>query len=231
MIVIDPFAYTRRSPLTHRLTKAGARWGALADVAYACELGGDTALPSIAVADLSALPRVGFKGRGTLAALAARGVQLEPIPNRCFRQPDGSLCLVLAKSEAILLSPFDDTADNVPQASDEWNFSDEERTYQLPRRDSHAWLAVAGAAAPEMFAKLCAIDLRVDRFADLAIAQTSIARMNAIVARSDVGETPVFHLLVDSAAAQYFCDCILDAADEFGGRLVGLNVLRKLASV
>ena len=229
--MIDPFAYTRRSPLIHRLANPATLWRALADVAYADEIGGDTALPPIAVADLSALPRIGFKGRGALAAMETRGIQLEPVPNRCFRQADGSLCLVLAKSEVILLSPFDGSADNVPQAYDGWSFNDEERTYPLPRRDSHAWLAVTGAAAAEMFAKLCAIDLRIDKFPDLAIAQTSIARMNAIVARTDVGAVPVFHLLVDSAAAQYFCDCILDAAEEFGGRLVGLGALRKLASV
>ena len=62
-----------------------------------------------------------------------------------------------------------------------------------------------------------------------AIAQTSIAKMSAILTRADMGTTPVFHLLVDSAAALYFCDCLLDAADEFGGRIVGLKALQKLA--
>jgi sarcosine oxidase subunit gamma len=88
---------------------------------------------------------------------------------------------------------------------------------------------VAGEALPEMFAKLCAIDLRREKFPDLAIAQTSIAKMSAILTRADMGTTPVFHLLVDSAAALYFCDCLLDAADEFGGRIVGLKALQKLA--
>jgi sarcosine oxidase subunit gamma len=78
-----------------------------------------------------------------------------------------------------------------------------------------------------MFAKLCAIDLRPAKFADLSIAQTSIAKMSAILVRADIGAKPVFHLLVDSAAAVYFCDCLLDAADEFGGRIVGLKALQK----
>ena len=46
--------------------------------------------------------------------------------------------------------------------------------------------------------------------------------------RADIGANPVFHLLVDSAAALYFCDCLLDAADEFGGRIVGIEALQKL---
>jgi len=88
---------------------------------------------------------------------------------------------------------------------------------------------VAGDALPEMFAKLCAIDLRHAKFADLDIAQTSIARMSAILTRVDIEGNTVFYLLVDSAAALYLCDCLLDAAAEFGGRIVGIDVLQKFA--
>lgn len=226
----DPFAYYRRSPLQRGLDSQGANWAALADeVAYAERFAGDDTLPAIAIADLSPLPRLGFKGRGTIAAMQTRGIVLDATPNRCFPQPDGSLCLVLAPSEVLLLSPLDGSGERLEQLNASWNIDDGERTYPLPRRDSHAWLAVAGTATPEMFAKLCAIDLRLHKFPNLSIAQTSVARMNAILTRVDLGVTPVFHLLVDSAAAQYFCDCIVDAADEFGGGLVGLGAFQKLA--
>lgn len=42
----------------------------------------------------------------------------------------------------------------------------------------------------------------------LAFAQTSIAKMSAILTRVDTGGNAVFRLLVDSAAALYFCDCL-----------------------
>ena len=116
---------------------------------------------------------------------------LEATPNRAFRQPDGGLCLVLAQSEIILLvQSARATASGSPRCKSDWRIEDEERTYPMPRRDSHAWLAVTGRQAPAMFAKLCAIDLRLDRFPDLAIAQTSIAKMSAIVTRADIGATP-----------------------------------------
>ena len=161
--------------------------------------------------------------------MQSRGIVAEATPNRAFRQPDGGLCLVLAAGEVILLSNLNGHGERLAQLEADWRIEDEERTYPLSRRDSHAWLAVAGEALPEMFAKLCAIALRRDKFADLAIAQTSIAKMSAILTRADMGTTPVFHLLVDSAAALYFCDCLLDAADEFRGRIVGLKALQKLA--
>ncbi|WP_424958328.1 hypothetical protein [Hyphomicrobium sp. 1Nfss2.1] len=76
-----------------------------------------------------------------------------------------------------------------------------------------------------------AIDLRPEKFADLSVVQTSIAKMPAILTRADIGGRTVFHLLVDSAAALYFCDCLLDAAAEFGGRIAGLDVLQKFEDV
>jgi sarcosine oxidase, subunit gamma len=226
--MIDPVALPRRSPLRRKLQAAGAGWRKLDDIAVAETVGEETA-GGIVIADLSPFPRLGFKGRGTVPAMQARGIALEATANRAFRQPDGGLCLVLAPSEVILLSNLNGDGERLAQLEADWRIEDEERTYPLSRRDSHAWLAVAGQALPEMFAKLCAIDLRRDKFADLAIAQTSIAKMSAILTRADMGTTPVFHLLVDSAAALYFCDCLLDAADEFGGRIVGLKALQKLA--
>ena len=226
--MVDPVAYLRRSPLRRRLETAGAVWRDLRDVAIAESVADTAAHGGITIADLSPLPRLGFKGRGTIAAAQSRGIVVEPTPNRAFRQPDGGLCLVLAPGEIILLANLAGDDERLAQLETSWRIEDEERTYPLPRRDSHAWLAVAGEALPEMFAKLCAIDLRRDKFADLAIAQTSIAKMSAILVRADIGANPVFHLLVDSAAALYFCDCLLDAADEFGGRIAGLKALQKL---
>jgi sarcosine oxidase, subunit gamma len=225
--MVDPLAYARRSPLRRRLEAEGAAWGDLGDVAVAETIGDAAPSGGIAIVDLSPLPRLGFKGRGTIPAMQSRGISVEATPNRAFRQPDGGLCLVLAPGEVILLSNFAGDGERLAQLESGWRIEDEERTYPLPRRDSHAWLAVAGQAAPEMFAKLCAIDLRRDKFPDLAIAQTSIAKMSAILTRGDIGADPVFHLLVDSAAALYFCDCLLDASDEFGGRIVGLKELQK----
>jgi sarcosine oxidase, subunit gamma len=225
--MVDPVAYSRRSPLRRRLDKDGAVWRDMGDVAIAEGVGRIAAHDGIGIADLSPLPRLGFKGRGTIAAMQARGIALEATPNRAFRQPDGGLCLVLAPGEVILLSNLTGDGERLAQLESGWRIDDEERTYPLPRRDSHAGLAVAGEPLPEMFAKICAIDLRRDKFADLAIAQTSIAKMSAILVRADIDTAPVFHLLVDSAAALYFCDCLLDAADEFGGRIVGLKALQK----
>jgi sarcosine oxidase subunit gamma len=208
-----------------------ARWRANGDSAIVERLDEGEAPPALAIADLSPLPRVGFKGRRTLPAMKECGVRIEGAPNRAFRQADGSACLVLGPGEVLLLGSLErDSAPRFAELDQVWSLeSSEGRTYPVPRRETHAWFAVAGTAAPKMFAKLCGVDLRTHKFADLAIAQTSLAQLNAIVVRIDRGTVPTFHLLADSAAAAYLFDCLLDAAAEFGGRLVGLDWIRTLS--
>jgi sarcosine oxidase subunit gamma len=77
-------------------------------------------------------------------------------------------------------------------------------------------------------AKICGVDLRAHKFDNGAIAQTSVARLGAVVARADINGTLAFHLFVDSASAEYFWDCVIDAMQEFGGKAVGIDALRAL---
>ena len=61
------------------------------------------------------------------------------------------------------------------------------------------------------------------------MAQTSVARLGAVILRADLGSVPVFHILGDSASAEYYWEVLMDAMAEFDGRLVGLEALRELA--
>ncbi len=221
-----PLSHLVRTPLRRLLEAEGAHWAELRDAAVADRVGQSGDAPALGIADLSPLPRLGFKGRGTIDAMKKRGVVVEAEPNRAFRQPDGGLVLCLAPGEVILLGPLDGDGSRLDAMLGDWKLEDEERTYPLLRRDSHAWFAVVGYKAPEMFSKICAVDLRRDKFPDLAIAQTSVAKMSAIIVRADSVRLPVYHVLADSAAALYFCSCLTDAAQEFGGRLVGLHVVK-----
>jgi sarcosine oxidase subunit gamma len=226
---MDPLTQLRRTPLRRLLDAKGATWRALGDSAVAEMPDGTVDVGQLAIVDLTPLPRLGFKGRGTIEAMKSRGVTVEAEPNRVFRQADGGLCLVLAPGEVVLLAPLSGDGAKLDQMLAGWKIEDEERTYPLLRRDSHAWFAVTGTAAPSMFAKICGIDLRRPKFPDLTIAQTSVAKMSAIIARADLNNLPLYHILADSAAALYFHGCLLDAAHEFGGRVAGLRNLQDAA--
>lgn len=184
---------------------------------------------TLGLIDLSPLARTGFKGAGTVEWLEGQGVAVPAESNRAARQAGGALAARLAPSEVLVLGGNGEDDDLPARLNRAWQGEslppERPRGYPLPRRDSHAWFLVTGAQAPAMFAKLCAVDLRPDRFPDLAVAQTSIARLSAIVIRGDRDGRAAFHLLSDSASADYFWDCLIDAMAEFGGRPAGLSAL------
>jgi sarcosine oxidase, subunit gamma len=219
---MTPPAFLRRSPLEHRLATMGATWRPLADCAIAERVQNGAAEAAICLVDLTALPRLGFKGRGTMEASAKRGIALEPEPNRAFLQADAGLCLVLARSEIVLLAPPNGDGARLARLADDWRLEDLDRSYPVPRRDGGCWLRIAGDRAPDMFAKLCGIDLRLHKFPGLAIAQTSVARLNGVICRQDIGARPAFHLLADWASADYLFDCLIDAMGEFDGKVGGI---------
>jgi sarcosine oxidase, subunit gamma len=170
---------------------------------------------SLALADLSSVTRLGFKGRGTLDAMKKRDIALEAVPNRAYRQKDGGLCLVLGASEIILLGVTEKSASAISMFENAWRIDDLERSYPVPRLHSNCWFRLTGNKASEMMAKLCGIDLQPRIFDNLQIAQTSVAKLNAIVVRDDDGDACAFHIFADSASKDYLARCLKDAMQEF----------------
>jgi sarcosine oxidase subunit gamma len=234
----SPTNFQRRSCIYRVLQQAGARFAPINDAAIAVDFGRPVEVEAeqarrMGIADLSVLPRTGFKGAGTAEWLTAQGVAIGPDSNRAFPQPGGELAARLAPTEIFLIDSLAGTGDLVRRLNAAWSWGSEKpRTlvgYPMPRSESHAWFMVTGKQAPAMFAKICGVDLRPHRFAVGAIAQTSVAKMSAIVIRADLGGMPAFHLLADSASALYLWTCVLDAMAEFDGAPVGWSALRQLA--
>jgi sarcosine oxidase subunit gamma len=89
---------------------------------------------------------------------------------------------------------------------------------------------LTGKSISALLSKICAVDFCIDRFAHLAIAQTTVARVGAVVLRWDFAGVPAFHLLADSASAVYLWQVLLQAGEEYSGRATGLEALRQLKS-
>lgn len=185
----------------------------------AAEAANPAGLASLALVDLCLVPRSGFKGRGTPEWLQAQGVTLTE-PNRAARQADGTLAVRLAPREVLLLAPWSGAAaDLIHRLDRAWpggREGAEPRGYPVPRADSHCWFLLAGRDGPATLAKLCGVDLRTDRFAPLQVAQTQAARISVVIVRDD-SDPPAWHLLADSASADYLWSCLTDAMQEFAG--------------
>lgn len=228
-IAARPQDAVRRSFHYRDLVAAGARFRPLGDAMVAAGYGRpdevETAL-KLGLADLSTLPRTGFKGPRLAEWLAGQHVTIGAGSNRAYRGGD-LLTGRLAPTEAIVLGPLDGRGDAIAGLDSAWSY-DAGGVWPVPRREASFWFLVTGKSAAAMFAKICGVDLRPKSFADLAIAQTSVARTNAIVIRGDLGETPAFNVLGDSASASFMWTSLLDAMAEFGARPVGLDAVLNL---
>jgi sarcosine oxidase subunit gamma len=183
---------------------------------------------NLAIVDLGTLPRVGFKGGDCEHWLAESGVLIPDRPNMAVRQMGRGLVLRLSRQEFMLLPDPTARETSVNDLDAGRAFASGRRIYALQRQHSHCWFAVCGNLADSLLAKLCAIDLRPAKFVDLRIAQTSVARLSAIVVRVDIAKIPCFYCLCDVTAAEYLWTTLVDAMQEFDGRPVGTDALRHL---
>jgi sarcosine oxidase subunit gamma len=190
------------------------------------------ALMELALVDLCLVPRSGFKGRGTPEWLEAQGLILAE-SNQARRQADGTLAVRLGPREVLLLAPWSGAPgtliDRLDRAWPEGRDPGSPRGYPVPRADSHCWFLLTGRLVPAMLAKLCGIDVRPDRFAPLQVAQTQAARLTVVIVRDDTA-LPAWHLLADSASAEYLWTCVIDAMAEFDGLPAGLAALGSAAA-
>ncbi len=231
---LAPTHYPRRSQLYRQHVIAGARFEEVAGSVVVAEYIDKTdeaqQAAKLALVDLSTLSRVGFKGAGAPDWLEEQGARLPDSPNRARRQGDGSLIVRLSTDEFLFLCDLTSDSTFTARLWDSWSFQSTKGVYPLPRADSHCWFALTGVHAPTALAKICGIDFHTHRFSKSEVAQTSLARVSAIILRDDLATTPCFLILSDVSSAEYLWDALMDAMLEFQGDAVGMVALRTLTT-
>ena len=219
--------FRRRSFVYRRAAEANVSFVPLDDAGFGETSDRASLAAGLKLVDLSVLPRWGLKGRGVAAWLTRQGMSMPVADNRAERQRDGSLLARLSPAEVLILAPLAGKsviAEPIGRIAPDG----QDACYPAPRRESHCWFVVIGSDAAKMFAKLCGVDLAPERFAIGQVAQTSVARLNAILIRQDLGGKLAFFLLADSASAEYLWDCLLDAMTEFRGAACGADAILDL---
>lgn len=224
MVTLNANDFRERSPLN--VLQQQVQLARLGDSLIVSRYANDdeaTQFERCALLDLSNLARVGFRGADAAAHLSTEQFDLPEVPNRCVLQRDGSHVARLSQTEYFVLGSLHDAGARVQTLERQWQQTSK-ACYMLPRQDSHAWLVLTGEHVSSVMAKVCGVDLRPQAFAVGAVAQTSVARMNAIVINGSAS-VPLLHILCDRSSAQYLWGALLDAMQEFGGRPVGVDVL------
>ncbi len=79
-----------------------------------------------------------------------------------------------------------------------------------------ALVRITGARAPDLLAKVCAIDLTDEVTPDGAAFRSSVAKLVADVVRDDREDSRSYLLHCERSSGQYLFDALIDAGDEFG---------------
>lgn len=237
-VTIAPDIQPYRSFVYRKLQAAGAHFQycreATIAAGYAAADIEQQRLQRLALADLSPLPRLGFKGRGVPDWLAARGVTVPSAANSAIPDSQYGLVARLGYNELLLLGETADQGGRINALAGTWQAAATERPAPanlLPRAHSHASFGIYGAFADRMFAKLCGVDLQPAVFANHAVALTSVARVAAIIIRHDHGGILAYRLLIESGYAPYMLDCLTDAMSEFDGGFIGFDILQDTAGM
>ncbi len=178
-----------------------------------------------ALIDLTHLSRVGFRGADAQEYLQKRGYSTPSMPNTFLEQIDGSVVGRLSAAEYIILGSIKDFGARVSELECSWQMDEKKLNYMLPRQDSHAWLMLTGESVAMVMAKLCGVDLMDEAFKPGQIVQTSVARVNAIVFNVSDITCPKFSILCDRSASLYLWEVLIDAMQEFEGKIIGINHL------
>lgn len=185
----------------------------------------DAQLKQCGLIDLTHLSRVGFRGLDAASYLNQQGYSTPNSPNTLLAQMDGSVVGRLSATEYLLLGSLKDFGTSVSELESAWQMEEARLNYLLPRQDSHAWLMLTGETVALVMAKLCGVDLSDEAFKSGQIAQTSVARVNAIVLNVSDSDCPKFSILCDRSASLYLWDVLIDAIQEFDGKVLGVNSL------
>lgn len=166
--------------------------------------------------DFSLVPREGVRGVNAEQYLRSLNFPIPESPNQCLVSEQGKWVLRLSQKEFWLLSQpqVDQLEKNENTALLESTLPDKS-CYPLYCQHSHAWFVVKGQYCPDIFAKICGVDLREANFPVGTVVQTSVARVNAIIVHHVIEGEPVFSVLSDSASATYLWSALLDAMTEY----------------
>jgi len=175
-------------------------------------------LQSVALADLSCLPRCGLKGPGAAAWLQSQAIAIPANPNGWMALPGGGVVARLGRSEFFLEDEFQgSTARQVRAALG----AGIEGVYPVIRQD--AGIALLGPRSNELLVQTCNVDFESIEAAEAVMTQ--MVGVSVLVIRRDRGSMRCHRLWCDPTFAPYLWQTLSGIAAELGGGVVGTEGL------
>jgi len=182
------------------------------------EVEGPRSASPLTLADLSALAK-------TLVRAPARGAMasaLEVPFGRAARDASGALVTGSGPGEwTIIGSVGEGLAQRARLEAVAAGLAGGELITVLDLTHGRALIRLTGAAAPDLLAKVCAIDLADHRTPNGTALRTSVARLITDLVRDDQEAAASYLLHCERSYGQYLFEALLDAGAEFGAEVDG----------
>lgn len=165
--------------------------------------------------NLSAKAMAEIKGPRVRDWLRQNGFTAGRQLDRAYLQKDGTLVGLLSDNDILFLREGEEgAADESRLPLFGMGKMPQDGVYPLPRFQSSCWFRLSGASAAEAASKLCGVDLRPHRFADLQIAKTLVAETPFFIIRQDT-DVLSYHLIGDLSYTSYLWPVFIEAMKEF----------------
>jgi len=175
------------------------------------------ALETVALVDLSCLPRFGVKGPRAEAALRELGVPVPAEANAWSPLEGGGLAARLGRSEFLL---EDGPAGTTVPKGIEALGAGAPGVYPVPRQDLA--VALVGPMVGSLWEQTCSFDLRAFDAEPQRTVMTMMIGVSVTVVRRDIGGRPGFRIWCDGTLGPYVFKTLLGIAGELGGGIAGI---------
>jgi sarcosine oxidase subunit gamma len=199
------------------LERPTTQWGRVAGMAIALHLGAPqeeaAAAAVLGLCDLSALPKLGVKGRGAEAFLRDQAIDVPAAIYDTRPLADGGLIVRLGASDFFLEGVSGEVLPRLSVAL----AGAIPGVYRVERQD--ATLLLVGTRAQEVLAQVCSIDFRTAPSGRLIL--TRAAGVNCGILPESIGGRPVYRFWVDPTYAVSLWQMLAEIVEDLGGRVVG----------
>ncbi len=215
--------YLRTSPLHDTFTALQPTWTGLHGMRIASRVGGDPVnLETVAMADLSFLPKAGLKGPSAAQWLTTQGVTIPAEANTWTALPDDGVIARLGRSEFFL---EDGAAGGLAARMRAALGAGADGVYPVIRQD--AGILLAGARSNELLVQTCNVNFEEIGPAGGIAVMTQMIGVSVLVIRKSLRQLPCYRIWCDPTFARYFWETLSGIAVELGGGVIGTETLPK----
>ena len=196
----------------------GPRWGRVGQARIALDFGDPEAererMRTLALCDVSPLPKLGMKGPNAEPWLREQGVPIPPNIYDCHEFDDRGLCIRVGVDEFFIESgPAAESVERLGVALD----SPGPGVWPVERQD--AAFLLAGSRALEVLAQTCGINFR--QAPDRRLIMTRLAGVSCVILPQPVDQVPIYRLWVDPSYAVALWQTLSGIVGELDGGIVG----------